>query len=145
LNELAAQIENLKVQLERQRQIVPDEKEAPRFMHLVQAQAAAAGIEIRRYTAKPTSTREFYVEVPFEIELDGSYYSLVNFFERVAKVERIINISGLKMATVNDPKEANPKRRYQYAPSESVVATCTATTFFSSQAAAVQSGSAGGR
>jgi len=39
-----------------------------------------AGIEIRRYTAKPVSTREFYTEVPFEVELDGPYYSVLNFF-----------------------------------------------------------------
>ena len=54
-----------------------------------------AGIEMRRYTAKPTAAKEFYTEVPFEMELDGPYYSMVNFFDRVGKLERIVNVSGL--------------------------------------------------
>jgi type IV pilus assembly protein PilO len=90
-----------------------------------------SGVQIRRYTALNTNTREFYTEVPFEMELDGPYYSLQNFFERVAHLERIINISNLLMATVGKPSEAKAKHTYQYAPGESVVATCVATTFFS--------------
>lgn len=131
LAELNSQIASLQAQLERQKQIVPDEKEAPQFMHMMQDTAANAGIEIRRYTARPPSTKEYYTEVPFDVELDGPYYSLLNFFERVAKLERIINISGLQVATIKRPTDAKVKKAYQYAPGESVVASAVATTFFS--------------
>jgi hypothetical protein len=49
----------------------------------------------------------------------------------VSKLERIVNVSGLQVATTKKPTDAKAKHTYQYAPSESVVATCTATTFFS--------------
>jgi type IV pilus assembly protein PilO len=135
LQELNQQIELLKQQLAIQARIVPDEKEAEEFMHLMQGTASAAGIEIRRYTAKPTATREFYTEVPFEMDVDGPYYSMLRFFERVGKLERIINIGGLQMAGLKSDKSP-VKKRYQYAPEESVVANCTATTFFSHDAPA---------
>jgi len=120
----------LQQQLEIERTIVPDEKEAPAFIHLMQDTAASAGIEIRRYTSNPVVTREFYTEVPYEIDIDGSYYSVLNFFERVAKLQRIINVGSLQMATPKRSTEAKVKNTYQYAPNESVVANVTATTFF---------------
>ena len=65
------------------------------------------------------------------MELDGPYYSMLNFFDKVGKLERIVNVSGLMVATTKKPTDAKAKHTYQYAPNESVVATCTATTFFS--------------
>ena len=131
LKDMERQLANLKQQLEIERKIVPDEKEVDGFIKMLDAEALKAGIEIRRYTAKPVSTREFYTEVPFEVELDGPYFSVLNFFDRVGKLERIVNMSGLLIASTKKPSEAKVKHTYQYAPNESIVATCDATTFFS--------------
>ncbi len=92
LVDIERQLASLKQQLEIERKIVPDEKEVPGFMKMMNAEAAKAGIE---------------------------------------KLERIVNVSGLQVATTKKPTDAKAKHTYQYAPNESVVATCTATTFFS--------------
>jgi type IV pilus assembly protein PilO len=131
LVDIERQLASLKQQLEIERKIVPDEKEVPGFMKMMDAEAMKAGVELRRYTSKPTAAKDFYTEVPFEMELDGPYYSMVNFFDRVGKLERIVNVAGLQVATTKKPTDAKAKHTYQYAPNESVVATCTATTFFS--------------
>jgi type IV pilus assembly protein PilO len=131
LAEIERQVASLKQQLEIERRIVPDEKEVDGFMRMLDSEALKAGIEVRRYTAKPVSSKEFYTELPFEMELDGPYYSMLNFFDRVGKLERIVNISDLLVASTKKPSEAKAKHTYQYAASESIVATCTATTFFS--------------
>src|ERR1700674_4828836 len=143
LKDLERQLANLKQQLEIERKIVPDEKEVPGFIKMMDAEAMKAGVELRRYTSKPTAAKDFYTEVPFELELDGPYYSMVNFFDKVGKLERIVNVSGLQVATTKKPTDAKAKHTYQYAPNESVVATCTATTFFSHDLD--PSGSAAGR
>jgi type IV pilus assembly protein PilO len=131
LAEMERQLASLKQQLEIERRIVPDEKEVDGFMRMLDAEASKAGIEIRRYTAQPTAQKEFYTEVPFEMELDGPYYSMLNFFDRVGKLERIVNVSSLLVSTTRKPSDAKAKKTYQYAPNESIVATCKATTFFS--------------
>jgi len=131
LKDMDRQLANLKQQLEIERKIVPDEKEVDGFIKMLDAEAMKAGIEIRRYTAKPVSAREFYTEVPFEVELDGPYYSVLNFFDRVGKLERIVNMSNLLISTTKRASDAKVKRTYQYAPNETIVATCEATTFFS--------------
>jgi len=131
LDDIERQLASLKQQLEIERHIVPDEKEVDNFMKMLDAEALKAGIELRRYTARPTANKEFYTEVPFEVELDGPYYSTLNFFDRVSKLERIVNVADLLVASTRKPSDAKTKHQYQYALNESVVATCTATTFFS--------------
>jgi len=131
LADIERQLASLKQQLEIERRIVPDEKEVDNFMRMVGGEARKAGVEIRRYTAKPVSAREYYTEVPFEVELDGPYYSMLGFFDRVSKLERIVNVNNLLVASTRKPSDAKAKNTYQYAPNESVVATCLTTTYFS--------------
>jgi len=131
LADIERQLASLKQQLEIERRIVPDEKEVDNFMRMVSGEARKAGIEIRRYTARPVSAKEFYTEVPFEVELDGPYYSMLGFFDRVSKLERIVNVNGLVVASTRKPADAKTKKTYQYAANETVVATCLTTTYFS--------------
>jgi len=131
LADMERQLASLKQQLEIERRIVPDEKEVDNFMRLVSGEARKAGVEIRRYTARPYNTKDFYTEVPFEVEFDGPYYSMLGFFDRLGKVERIVNVSNLMVASTRSPGAAKTRHTYQYAPSESVVATCLTTTYFS--------------
>lgn len=130
LKDMDRQVANLKQQLEIEARIVPDEKEVDNFIKMLDAQAIKTGIEIRRYTAKPVTAKEFYTEVPFELEIDGPYYSVLNFFDQVGKLERIVNISDVLIANTKKGSEAKTKHVYQYAPNETIVATCQATTFF---------------
>lgn len=131
LKQIEQQLAELKQQLEIEQRIVPDEKQIDAFMTMMGSEATHAGIELRRYTAKDVKSQQYYTEVPFDMELDGPYYSTLNFFDRVSKLERIINISNLMIATTKNPGGAKAKHTYQYAPNESVVATFTATTYFS--------------
>ncbi|HEX4603778.1 MAG TPA: type 4a pilus biogenesis protein PilO [Candidatus Angelobacter sp.] len=121
----------LQQQLEIQKKIVPDDKDADQFIKLLHDTAATSGIEIRRYTAMPVSNKEFYSEVPFAIDIDGPYYSVLNFFQRVAELERIVNVSNMQMGNTKSGSAAKVKTAYTYAPGETVLASCTATTFFS--------------
>ena len=131
LADMNRQIESLREQLNEMKKIVPDEKLADQFIETIQDTAQQAGVWVRRYTARNVATREFYSEAPYDIELDGPYYSMLNFFDRVGKLERIVNVSGLKVATRSNPGGAGGRGGYAYTPNETVVATCTTTTFFS--------------
>ena len=131
LKQMEQQLAELKQQLEIEQRIVPDEKQVDAFITMMDAEAAKAGVEVRRYSAGATKPAQYYTEVPFDLEMDGPYYSMLNFFDRVGKLERIVNVSGLLVANTKTPADAKAKHTYQYAPNESVVATFTATTYFS--------------
>lgn len=121
----------LEQQIEREKKVVPEDKDADQFIRILHDTAATSGIEIRRYTAMPGSNKEFYSEVPFSIDIDGPYYSVLNFFQRVGELERIVNIDNLQLSNTKNPGTAKVKGGYTYAPGETIVANCTATTFYS--------------
>jgi type IV pilus assembly protein PilO len=131
LKQIEQQLAELKQQLEIEARIVPDEKSVDGFITMMDGEAQKAGVELRRYSAKDLKSQQYYTEVPFDMELDGRYYDTLQFFDRVSKLERIVNINGLLVSTTKNPSGAKAKRTYQYAPNESVVATFTATTYFS--------------
>ena len=99
----------LQQQLEIQKRIVPEDKDADQFIKLLHDTAATSGIEIRRYTAMPVSNKEFYSEVPFAIDIDGPYYSVLNFFQRVAELERIVNVGNMQMGNTKSGSAAKVK------------------------------------
>lgn len=128
LNDLDRQIAMLKQQMELQKRIVPDDKDADKFIIMLQETASSAGINLRKLEAKPIATKEFYTEVPFGIEVDGPYYGVLNFFERLAGQTRIVNVDGLGM------KSLAKSTKFTYGPNDSVEVVATAKTFFSREA-----------
>jgi type IV pilus assembly protein PilO len=131
LKQMEQQLAELKQQLEIEQRIVPDEKQVDDFITMMDAEAVKAGVELRRYKAMDVKSQQYYSEVPFQIDLDGPYYSMLQYFDRVSKLERIVNISNLLVANTKNASSAKVKHTYQYAPNESVVASFTATTYFS--------------
>lgn len=128
--DLDRQIAQLKNQMEYQKQIVPDDKNADAFIQLLQEQASAAGINLRRLEAKPIANKEYYSEVPFAIEADGPFYGMVNFFDKLGSQTRIVNVSDLAMKT------SSKSAKYPLGPNDSVTIAAVAKTFFSREQSA---------
>lgn len=125
--ELEAQVTGLQKQLEVLRTIVPEEKDVDDFIRMVHASAASSNVEIRRITSKPVVAKEFYNELPFELEFDGPYYAVMAFFTKLGQLSRIINVGDLKFSGL---EEGRTQSKYPVRPGTTVIATCTATTFF---------------
>ncbi|MGH9790097.1 MAG: type 4a pilus biogenesis protein PilO [Candidatus Acidiferrales bacterium] len=124
--DLKAQVAGLEKQLEVLRTIVPEEKDVDEFIRMMHASAASSNVEIRRITSKPVVAREFHNELPFEIEFDGPYYSVMSFFAKLGRLSRIINVGDLHFSGA----DAGKQTKYPMRPGTTVVATTTATTFF---------------
>ena len=142
LEALEAQNQQLQQQLETLLTIVPDEKEIDNFMRQIQAQANVSGVVVRRFTRQQPIPDEFHVEVPFEMELDGPYYDVLAFYQKLEGLNRIINVSDLKLGSIEAGRSVG-NTLYAYSPSETVVAVCTATTYFSTEGETAPSPEAG--
>jgi type IV pilus assembly protein PilO len=127
LRVLEADNKQLENQLATLQRIVPSEKEVDNFIRLLQNEAGNAGVTVRRYTSKTPITAQYYVEVPIELELDGTYYDIMQFYDRLGRVERITNITDLKMGGI----QSGARGKYETSPNTTVSAVCTVTTFFS--------------
>lgn len=124
--EFRAEMEALQKQLETLRTIVPEEKELDEFMRMVQGAATAANVQIRRITAQPVNSREYHYEMPFELQVDGPYYAILDFFSRLSRLSRIINVGDIAFSGLGEARGA----KYPARPGTTVTGTLTATTFF---------------
>lgn len=130
--ELQSEMDALQKQLATLQTIVPEEKQTDQFILMVQNAAVSSGATIRKMTAKPTANKNFYVEMPFEIEADGPYYSVLDFFARLGRLSRIINVGDLKLSAVGTKSNG----KFRMTPGTSVTGTFTITTFYTQEAQA---------
>jgi type IV pilus assembly protein PilO len=130
-SEFKLEMAALEKQLETLRTIVPEEKELDDFMRLVEGAAAASGVQIRRITAEAVVARDYHYELPFMIDVDGPYFSIDDFFARLSRLSRIINVGDLTFNGLADTKNA----KYPVRPSTTVTGSCRIITFFSNSAA----------
>jgi type IV pilus assembly protein PilO len=117
-------IVELKKQAALYKLIVPDDKDADQFIIQLQEQATNAGISLRKLTALPINNKQYYSELPFGIDIDGPYYQVMNFFDRLARQERYINVEGLKITASKGKGGADAS------PDTSITVGCVAKTFF---------------
>lgn len=129
--ELQSDMDALQKQLATLQTIVPEEKQTDQFILMVQGAAVSSGVIVRRLTAKGTVSKPYYFEMPFDVEADGPYYSVLDFFSRLGRLSRIINVSDLKLTSSSSGSGA-PK--FRTAPGTSVTGTFTMTTFFTKSA-----------
>jgi type IV pilus assembly protein PilO len=123
----------LNKQIDTLRTIVPEEKETDEFMRLLEGASAASGVQIRKLTAQAVVSRDYRYDMPFQIQVDGPYYSIVDFFSRLSRLSRIINVGDLKFDGLGEGHGTYPVR-----PSTTVTGSCTVTTFFTTSASAPQ-------
>jgi type IV pilus assembly protein PilO len=124
--ELQTEMDALQKQLATLQTIVPEDKQTDEFILMVQRAALSSGVSIRSLTAKPVETKPYYFEMPFDVEADGPYYGVLDFFAKVGRLSRIINIGDLKLSTISTTSGG----KFHMTAGSSVTGTFTITTFF---------------
>ncbi len=125
--EFKVEMAALEKQLDTLKTIVPEEKEVDEFMRLLQEAASASGVQIRSLTAQAVVPKDYHYELPFLITVDGPYFSIEDFFARLSRLSRIINVGDLTFSGLSDPTKA----KFPVRPGTTVTGVCTVTTFFS--------------
>jgi type IV pilus assembly protein PilO len=130
--ELQTEMDALQKQLATLQTIVPEDKQTDEFILMVQRAALSSGVSIRSLTAQPVAQKPYYFEMPFQIEADGPYYSVLDFFSKLGRLSRIINVGDLKLASIGASNSSGNK--FRVLPGTSVTGTFTITTFFTNSA-----------
>lgn len=124
--ELESDMDALQKQLATLQTIVPEDKQADQFILMIQRAAASSGVLIRAMAAKPITPKQYYSEMPFDVEADGPYYGVLDFFSQLGRLSRIINVGDLKLSGLK--KEANGK--FRLTPGSTVTGEFMIMTFF---------------
>lgn len=120
LDSFRKEIKNLEARLESALKQLPDKREIDSLLGSVATLAKDAGLQVTRFAPKPDVTMDFYAAVPVDVALKGTYHQIATFFDEVAGLSRIVNVSDVVLK--------NPQGVEEEAHVE-VEGGCTVTTF----------------
>lgn len=91
------ELRDLDAELKRAEARLPDQREIADLLSNVADSARASGLEIMLFRQKPEVPRDFYAEVPVEMQMRGTYHEVAMFLDRVKRMDRIVNVSDIKL------------------------------------------------
>jgi len=105
LTELIAENQRLRNRLNELKEQLPEEKEVSDLLKQVSDLGIASGLRILLWKPEQRVTHlsGIVYEIPVKVELSGSYHNLGYFFSSLTRLNRIVNISDIKLG---DPKPA---------------------------------------
>ncbi|MDD2898464.1 MAG: type 4a pilus biogenesis protein PilO [Desulfuromonadaceae bacterium] len=118
LPKLKMEYEQLNQELAQALTELPNSKEIPSLLTSITTLGKNAGLDFLTFRPKGEAVKDFYADVPVDIIVSGSYYSVANFFAAVANLSRIVNINNVAFS---DIKSVNNRMMTKV--------TCLATTF----------------
>lgn len=77
---------------------LPQKREIPNLLDTVSSLAKDAGLEVRRFAPQTDVIKDFYAEIPVNVEMKGSYHNVAIFFDELSRFSRIINIDDINFA-----------------------------------------------
>jgi type IV pilus assembly protein PilO len=104
LPRLEEDIRNYEIELERLRKILPTKRETDNLIKRAKQLTERGRFRLTRFTPGGFEDRDFFIEWPIRVGLDGTYHELGLFFDRLSRFSRIINVTEL---TVNPIKQSD--------------------------------------
>jgi type IV pilus assembly protein PilO len=95
LPRLEEDIRNYELDLDRLRRILPTKRETDDLIKRLKHLTERGNFRLTRFVPDTIIEREFYLERPITVELDGTYHELGLFFDRLSGFSRIINVNDL--------------------------------------------------
>lgn len=126
LAEYQNEVAQLKAQLANLTLLLPETRQTDQFMKTVFADAADVEVHVRTFVPQPEAQKEFYVETPFGVRLDGTYWNLVKFFAKLANEQRIISVTSVGLGK----PAGGGLGAYSITENETVGANAVLTTYF---------------
>ena len=94
---------------------LPEKEEIPSLLTSISRSGQDVGLEFLLFEPKSEVRKEFYAEIPVAMQVVGGYHDLAIFFDKVARLSRIVNIKNISMGRLKNSQELNT--------------TCTAVTY----------------
>lgn len=124
LPEFEKKIAELDGQLALIRRQLPEKREIPNLLDDISNMGTQSGLEFQLFKPLPEDEKDFYAEVPVDLTVRGQFHSVVEFFDKLSRMPRIVTISNFSI-TKGAPKS---KGRVKL-PGQVIETKCKAVTF----------------
>jgi type IV pilus assembly protein PilO len=134
LPEFQREVQALEARLETLKRILPPEKEMPDLMRRVQYLAAQSSLQIKKFNPAPPVQKDFYQEIPVNLDLEGTYHNLGAFLDRISRMSRLVNMGTIQIKAQQKPTISN-----------TIVTSAVATTYVYQDTAPAAAGAKGAK
>jgi type IV pilus assembly protein PilO len=134
LPQFQSEVAELERRLENLRAVLPEQKDVADILRRVQGLATQSSLTLQRFTPQAPKQEAIYAALPFKLRAEGTYHNLGQFFDRISKFPRIINVGDMTI-----------KARPTQEPGVSIEAEFVATTFVLQEAKTPPATGRGGR
>ena len=100
-------MQEAEVQFKTAMRALPEREEIPSLLTSISRSGQDAGLEFLLFQPKSEVRKEFYAEIPVEMSVKGGYHDLAVFFDKVARLSRIVNIRNISMKRAGDTLDLN--------------------------------------
>ncbi len=107
LNKYRKMMEEAEMEFKIAKKALPDKKEIPSLLTGITNSGKEAGLEFLLFKPNPEAAKGFYAEIPVSIKVTGNYHNIAVFFDKVARLFRIVNITDIRMNSIKGTNNLN--------------------------------------
>lgn len=78
---------------------LPNKKEVPSLLTGISTAGNEAGLDFLLFQPGNPVQKDFYSEIPVQIEVTAGFHQLARFFDKISRLNRIVNIENLQLTT----------------------------------------------
>lgn len=104
LTKFRKKIKEAEIRFKVAKKALPEKEEIPSLLTSISKSGQDAGLEFLLFQPKAEIEKDFYAEIPVAIRVTGNYHNVAIFFDKVARLSRIVNIKDIKMTPRKDGK-----------------------------------------
>ncbi len=97
IEQFRAELRDMQEQFKEALKQLPNSSEIPALLSTISSLAQESGLEIVLFKPTPELAKGFYADIPLSMEVRGNYHDIGFFFDKVAKLDRIVNIEDISM------------------------------------------------
>jgi type IV pilus assembly protein PilO len=95
LPRLQKELGELDVRLKEAMAQLPSKKEIADLLTSIATKAQESGLDINLFRPRPENYKDFYAEIPVEINIKGTFHNVIMFFDGVGQLTRLVNIDNV--------------------------------------------------
>ncbi len=93
--------------------LLPEQREITNVLQGLQDTARGSALIVNRFSPRDDAQKDFIMAKPVEVEVDSNFNNLRDFFEKMAKLQRIVSITDFSLKQL-DKQSANKTLHAQF-------------------------------
>jgi len=105
LDEIKQAIKETEAKFKNTATVLPKDKEIPGLLTNISDLGKRAALDFNQFRPGKEIPKDFYAEIPVDVQIKGPYHNLGYFLDKISKLERIVTVNNIKMSAPK--KEGN--------------------------------------